>query len=132
MVMPLIELAEKEEKVPDLKFLYSIKVNPGDFIQAMKEMDVVGESVVLTGEPNMLRFSAKGDLNEADKSIKGTSSGTETKSKFSIEYLGKLPAVLSLFSEMKISLGKDYPVLIELDDSRINWKLILAPRVDND
>lgn len=130
--IPLIDFESKEQKVPDLKFVYFIKVGLKDFINALKEMDVVGESVTLKGFPNNLILLSSGDLNETESTIKGISTGEETQSKFSLEYLMKLSSLSSIYPDLRVMLGKNYVGGFEFDDSDAKFYFLLAPRVDND
>ena len=49
--LPLINLEEKEQKVPDLKFPVSITMDTTEFNEAIQDVDVVAESVSFIAEP---------------------------------------------------------------------------------
>ena len=62
---PLIDVEEKEQKIPELKFTATITTNASVLNEAIEDADIVGESVSLIAEPKRLVVSATGDLNKA-------------------------------------------------------------------
>ena len=138
--LPLIELEEKEQKVPDLKFPVSVRTSSGILNEAIADADVVGESVAFIAEPKKFTLQAEGDLNQARIEIKedettkvSTSSDDKVKAKYSIEYLKKMINGSKLSDEVTIYFNKDYPLKLDYKSvDRVMLSFILAPRVEND
>jgi proliferating cell nuclear antigen len=138
--LPIIELDEKEQKVPDLKFSSVIKMPASILNDAVEDVDVVAESVTFTAEPKKFSISAEGDLSQAKIEIdqsdttKINSDGQEKiRSKYSIEYLKKMITGSKLSDEVSIYFSKDYPLKLEYKTiDKIMLSFILAPRVEND
>ena len=138
--LPIIELEEKEQKVPDLKFPVSIKTQSSILNEAIADVDVVGESVAFIAEPKRFTLQAEGDLNQAkieireDESTKISASGDEKiRAKYSIEYLKKMINGSKLSDEVTIQFNKDYPLKLEYKAvDKLMLSFILAPRVEND
>ena len=138
--LPIIELEEKEQKVPDLKFPVTIKTSSGIFNEAIADADVVGESVSFIAEPKKFTLLAEGDLNQAKIEIKedestkvSTSTDEKVKAKYSIEYLKKMINGSKLSDEVIIQFNKDYPLKLEYKSvDKVMLAFILAPRVEND
>jgi len=138
--LPIIELEEKEQKVPDLKFPISIKTTSSIFNEAIGDVDVVGESVAFIAEPKKFTLKAEGDLNQANIEIKeddstkiSTTSDEKIKAKYSIEYLKKMINGSKLSDEVIIQFNKDYPLKLEYKSvDKVMLSFILAPRVEND
>ena len=93
----LIDIEEKEQKVPDLKFPVSIKTSSSILNEAIADVDVVGESVSFIAEPKKFTLQAEGDLNqvkieinEDDTTKVSTTNDEKVKAKYSIEYLKKM------------------------------------------
>ena len=136
----LIELEEKEQKVPDLKFPVSIRTSSSILNEAIADADVVGESVTFIAEPKKFTLQAEGDLNQARIEINedeltkvSTSSDDKIKAKYSIEYLKKMINGSKLSDEVAISFNKDYPLKLDYKSvDRVMLSFILAPRVEND
>lgn len=138
--LPIIELEEKEQKVPDLKFPVIIKMEPGLFNEAIEDADIVAESVSFIGEPNKFIIRAEGDLSQANIEITESDStkinvdGNSTiKAKYSIEYLKKMIGSSKLADDLTIQFNKDYPLKLEYKTiDKVMLSFILAPRVEND
>ena len=138
--LPIIELEEKEQKVPDLKFPVTIKTTSSILNEAIADVDVVGESVAFIAEPKKFTLLAEGDLNQAkieireDDSTKVDTNSTEKiKAKYSIEYLKKMINGSKLSDEVTIQFNKDYPLKLEYKViDKVMLSFILAPRVEND
>ena len=138
--LPIIELEEKEQKVPDLKFPVTVKTASGILNEAIADVDVVGESVAFIAEPKKFTLQAEGDLNQAkieitedDATKVSTNTDEKVKAKYSIEYLKKMINGSKLSDEVTIQFNKDYPLKLEYKVvDKVMLSFILAPRVEND
>ena len=138
--LPLIELEEKEQKVPDLKFPITIKTSSSILNEAIADVDIVGESVAFIAEPKKFTLQAEGDLNQAKIEIKeddntkvSTNSDAQVKAKYSIEYLKKMINGSKLSDDVVVQFNKDYPLKLEYKAvDKVMLSFILAPRVEND
>ena len=136
--LPTIEIDEKDQKVPELKFSSTIKMPCTMLNEAIADADVVAESVAFVAEPKLFTILAEGDLSQAkieimeDKSTK-ISTSEKVKAKYSIEYLKKMIGGSKLCDEVEIHFGKDYPLRLDYKTvDRVMLSFILAPRVEND
>jgi len=138
--LPIIELEEKEQKVPSLNFPLTINTTADVLNDAIEDVDIVAESVSFMAEPKKLTIQAEGDLSKAHieinegESTKITTEGSDKiKSKYSIEYLKKMIAGSKITDNVTIQFNKDYPLRLEFKEvDRILLSFILAPRVEND
>jgi len=138
--LPIIELEEKEQKIPDLKFPVTIKTSSSILNEAIADVDIVGESVAFIAEPGKFTLLAEGDLNQARIEIKedeatkvSTNSDEKIKAKYSIEYLKKMINGSKLSDDVIIQFNKDYPLKLEYKTvDKVMLSFILAPRVEND
>lgn len=138
--LPIIELEEKEQKVPDLKFPVTIKTSSSILNEAIADVDVVGESVVFIAEPKKFILQAEGDLNQAkieinegDETRVSTTGDSRVKAKYSIEYLKKMINGSKLSDDVIVQFNKDYPLKLEYKSiDKLMLSFILAPRVEND
>jgi len=138
--MPIIDLEEREQRIPDLSFPVSIKTTSSVLNDAIEDVDIVAESVTLLAESKKFTVIAEGDLNRAKIEIK---EGEETKitvdtkekikAKYSIEYLKKMMGGSKLSDEVTIRFNKDYPLQLEYKTiNKVHLMFILAPRVESD
>ena len=138
--LPIIELDEKEQKIPDLKFPVTINLPSEILNEAVEDVDVVGESVTFMAEPKKFTINAEGDLSQAKIEVKESDSvkikveGNETvKAKYSIEYLKKMITGSKIADEVSIYFNKDYPLKLEYKTvDKVMLSFILAPRVENE
>jgi proliferating cell nuclear antigen len=137
--MPLIEIEEKEQKIPDLNFAITITLPCAVFNSAIEDVDIVAESVTFLGDEKKFVIQAEGDLNKARIEIKGddtqivTKAKEMVKAKYSIEYLKKMLGGSKLADKVDISFNKDYPLKLEYKVvDRVMLGFILAPRVESD
>ncbi len=138
--IPLLELEDKEQRVPELVFPLSIHTTSSLLADSIEDVNVVAESVTFLGEKSQLLVKAEGDLSKALIEIKPnedtvikTDSSDKFKAKYSLEYLKKMIAGGKLSDKVSLSFNSDYPMKLEykLPDVLV-LSFILAPRVDND
>ncbi len=138
--IPILELDDKEQRVPELQFQYSLLLPSSMLVDAIDDVSVVGESVTVLGEKNVLLIKAEGDMSKALIEIKAndvvviTAKGTDKyKAKYSLEYLKKMSAGSKLSETAMVQFSTDYPLRIDYKvTDRLMMSFILAPRVDND
>jgi len=136
--LPIIDIEEKEQKVPELKFPVSIQTSSSVLNEAIGDADTVAESVSFIAEPGVFALNAEGDMNTASIEIKADDTtkieATEkVKSKYSVEYLKKMIEGSKLADTVKIEFNKDYPLRVTYATiDKVMLSFILAPRVDND
>ena len=63
--LPIIELEEKEQKVPDLKFPLKIETSAVLFDQAIEDIGIVSDSVSLYSDQDKFSLEALGNLTTA-------------------------------------------------------------------
>lgn len=138
--LPILEMEEKEHKVPELSFPVSVNLTTDILEQSIDDVDIVAESVSLEADPAVFVISAEGDLSHAkieikageDVQIKSTSKA-KVKARYSIEYLKKIVKGGKLATNATISFNKDYPLKVDYKViDKLLLSFILAPRVDND
>ena len=138
--LSLIDMEEKEQRIPDLKFPLRIQMPTIVFDEAIEDMSIVAESVALTASAQKLVIESEGNMNAARSEIPNASetdikiAGTEEiKSKYSIEYLKKMIKASKLADFMTIQFSKDYPLKLDyLVKDKLELSFILAPRVSTD
>jgi len=138
--LPLIDIDEKEQRVPDLKFPLTVKMPVGVLNEAIEDADIVAESVTLVAEKNKFSILAEGDLSKVKVEVpKGDNINIAIdvqeviKARYSIEYLKKMMQGSKLSEEVTIQFGKDYPLKLEYKTiDKVSMSFILAPRVEND
>lgn len=136
--IPLIDIDEREQKIPDLNFTVNVTTSSDRFSEAVEDADIIGESVALAITEDAFVVSSSSDLSKAHVEIPSddvtkVEGPADTKSKYSIEYLKRMTPVGKLTDNVRISFSRDYPLRIEYRIvDKMDMSFILAPRVDND
>ncbi len=138
--LPLIELDEKEQRVPELNFPVVINAPATVLNDAIEDVDIIGESVSFMIESGKFVVFAESDLSEANIAIPESEevqiindAGDKVKAKYSIEYLKKMISAGKLVPNVKINFNRDYPLRLDYKAvDKMMLSFILAPRVEND
>jgi proliferating cell nuclear antigen len=138
--LPLLEIEDKEQKVPELSFQVIVETNSEVLAEAIEDVSVVAESVTFLGEKEQLSVKAEGDLSKAFIEIKNDDVTTikaenedKFKAKYSLEYLKKMIGGGKLSGKVSLHFNTDYPMKLEYKvTDKLLLSFILAPRVDND
>ena len=138
--IPILEMEDKEQKVPELNFPLSVSMSSEILAEAIEDVSVVAESVTFLGEKEQLSIKAEGDLSKAFIEIKAneyitikTDQNEKFKAKYSLEYLKKMINAGKLAETVKLQFNSDYPLKLEYKViDKMFLSFILAPRVDND
>ena len=136
--LPIIDVEEKEQKVPALSFGATVTANSEVLTSAIEDMDIIGESVSFTVDGKKFNISSSSELSKADVEIKADDNtkivaDEKLKAKYSIEYLKKMIQGGKLADKVMIQFSKDYPIKLDYKVlNKLQLSFILAPRVDND
>ncbi len=138
--IPIIDLEEKEQRIPQLNFPVLVEINSVHLSEAIEDADIVAEAVSFMAEPQKFIIRAEGDLSSVNVEMKESSDTKVTlegkekiKAKYSVEYLKKMMQGAKLADKVKVQFNRDYPLKIEYNTiDKVLLSFILAPRVEND
>jgi proliferating cell nuclear antigen len=136
--LPLIDIKEKEQKIPELNFSVNVKTSASMLNDAIEDVDIVAESVNFIAEPKKFSLQAAGDLSNANIEIKQDDTTKikakeKTRAKYSVEYLKKMIQGAKLADKVSIQFNKDYPLKLDYHTvDRVMLSFILAPRVESE
>ncbi len=137
--LALLNIHEKEQKLPDLSYPLKITAPTAFFDEAIEDMSVVSDSLSLTAEKDKLIVTASSSLHAAEVIIPTSESTTvesakdeKITAKYSLEYLKKMIKASKLAPMVQIRFNKDYPLRLDyLVKDKMNLTWILAPRVND-
>jgi proliferating cell nuclear antigen len=139
--LPIIDIDDSEQKVPELNFPATLKAHSSVFTSAIEDVDIVADSVLLEMDKEKIVLNAKGDMSRATVEVKA---GDDTqiiieddnlkyKAKYSIEYLKKMITGSKLSDQVTVQFSNDYPLRLEYKVvDKLMLSFILAPRVENE
>jgi proliferating cell nuclear antigen len=136
--LSLLNLEEKQQKIPDLKFPLKIEINTSLFDQSIEDMGIVSDSVTFYADKDKFSIEALGSLTTAKIDILKDDltlieADEKVKSKYSIEYLKKIIKGSKLADKVVLRFNKDYPLKASYKiTDKLLLEFILAPRVSED
>ena len=137
--LALLDLDDQGHKEPDLKFTGKVEMSSSILDEAIEDMGVVSDAVLIGLEKENISIQASGNMSNAKINMPTSDDinikldGEKISSKYSIEYLRKMMKGAKLTDSAHIYLGNDYPLKIEYKvRDKMSLQFILAPRVKND
>ena len=136
----LIDIEEKQQKVPSLTFPVDIETSSFTLDEAINDMDIVSESVSFSAEKDKFIVEAESNMKDAKAEISGDNETTikynskePVKARYSIEYLKKMIKASKLAPKLRVRFSKDYPLRLDYGvKDKVSLSFILAPRISND
>lgn len=128
--IPVIEIDDKDQKIPELNYPGEIWLNSKDFQAVIKNTKEISETVKLSvNSDKQLILLADGETNTLNTVIptKLVNVTDPVTCKYAVDYLSKI-SNYKRDTLMKIEFKTDYPMKLMYDNIRI----ILAPRVSNE
>lgn len=136
--LSLLNLEEKNQKIPDLKFPLKIETNASLLNEAIEDTGLVSDSVTFSVDEEKFSIEALGNLTTAKVDLfkdaqTSIDSKDKVKSKYSVEYLKKIAKGGKLADKVVLQFNKDYPLKASYKvTDKMLLEFILAPRVAND
>jgi proliferating cell nuclear antigen len=65
-LLPLIDVEEREQKVPSLEFGVTVKTDASVINDAIEDVDIIGESVAFIATEKSFKISSSSDLSQAE------------------------------------------------------------------
>ncbi len=136
-LLSIIEIEGEEKAMPNLEFVSKVELNSGDFVDVVEDCSIVADSCSFILKNGKFIIEAKG-LNSARaefSSDEAKISGTDAKSKYSLEYLQKFSKASKFSDKAQIQFANDYPLRLDFKTQHaepIELSFILAPRVETE
>jgi len=137
--LSLLDIDEREQKIPTLKFNAKIETNTLMFNDAIEDMDIIGDSLSLSASTNNFVIESEGTISKGKVEITSDDETTiqvgdkGVSSRYSIEYLKKIIKGSKLTNVVTLEFGQDYPLRTEYRVvDKLSLQFILAPRTPTD
>lgn len=135
----LLDIEEREQKIPNLKFNARIETNTILFNDAIEDMDVISDSLSFQAMSDKFTIQSEGNISsgkveiDADEETSVVLGAGAVNSKYSIEYLKKIIKGSKLANTVTLEFGQDYPLRAEYKViDRLVLQFVLAPRTPTD
>jgi proliferating cell nuclear antigen len=136
---PDAEKQEELKKMSMLKLQFSavIELRGTALEDATKESDKFGASVLFDVDNNRLRFFGKGDITEYDYRIEKENpviikleASVPCRTILNRDYLSRIMKAVPITENMRIEMGKDYPMRISFITENVILIYYVAPTVE--
>lgn len=132
--MALLDIDEREQRMPNLKFNTKVETNTLLFNDAIEDMDVISDSLTFSATSDKFNIQSEGSVSSAKVEISNDEdtiieSQGAVNARYSVEYMKKIVKGSKLANKVILEFAQDYPLRAEyrvLD--KLSLIFILAPR----
>ena len=133
--LSLLDIEEREQKIPNLKFTAKVETNTLMFNDAIEDMDIIADSLSFKAMADKFVIESEGNISSGSVEIGNDEettlelNGSPVTARYSIEYLKKIIKGSKLTNKVVLEFGQDYPLKVEyaLID-KLALQFVLAPR----
>lgn len=133
--VPIVDIEEKTQKIPELEFKATVKMESEMLADAIEDAALVGDACVFACMKGKFGIAAESELNKVKIDTVPSEvvvAETETiTAKYAIEYLNKLAAGQKIAKTVTVRFGQNYPLKLEFKAEYGDISFILAPRVES-
>ena len=127
-----------EPRIPQLELPAKVVMNGTDLRRAVKAAEKISDHMLMGVSGDIFFMEAKGDTDQVRLEMGRDQlidlKAGEASSLFSLDYLTDIVKPTNKVNEVTLSLGRDFPVLIDFEIAngagRISY--LLAPRIESD
>jgi len=131
----LLNIEEREQRVPTLSFAAKIETNTLLFNDAIEDMEAISDSLTFRASNDKFVIQSEGNISSgkvevtSDEETNILMNGSEVDARYSIEYLKKIIKGSKLANKVTLEFAQNYPLKVEykvLD--KLVLQFVLAPR----
>ena len=136
--LALLDIEEREQKIPNLKFSAKVESNTLLFNEAIEDMDIIADSLSLMAGAEKFVVSSEGNVSSGKVEISNDEETLITapntvSAKYSVEYMKKIVKGSKLSNNVILEFAQDYPLRVEYRViDKLSLTFILAPRMPTD
>ncbi|XP_039293343.1 proliferating cell nuclear antigen [Nilaparvata lugens] len=143
--MKLMNLDQEHLGIPETDYSCVIKLPSGEFARIVRDLSQFGESVVISCTKEGIKFSAGGDIGNANIKLAHTTNVDKDEDAVSIEmqepvsltfacrYLNSFAKATPLSPQVQLSMSADVPLVVEYKIGDIGHiRYYLAPKIEDE
>lgn len=142
--LKLMDIDAEPLGIPDTSYKTTIRLPSGEFQRIIRDLQVLGDTCVISCNKEGVRFSVQGDLGTGNVLLKANAGEKESDNviidmeepvelTFALRYLNFFTKATTLGGTVILSMSPDVPIVVEYpigDAGHI--KFYLAPKIDED
>lgn len=141
--LKLMDIESEPLGIPDTEYKCTIRMPSGEFQRIIRDLQVIGDTCVISCTKEGVRFSVNGDIGTGNVLVRSGSGGEKEGEEVSIDmqepveltfalrYLNFFTKATALGSQVILSLSPEVPIVVEypIEDTG-DVKFYLAPKID--
>lgn len=142
--LKLMDIDAEPLGIPDTEYLCKIKMPSNEFKKIIADMQVIGDTCIISCTKEGVRFSVTGDMGTGNVLVRSTSGGEKDENEVSIDmeepveltfalrYLNFFTKATSLGPHVILSMSPEVPIVVEYPiEETGHIKYYLAPKIDD-
>jgi len=144
--LKLMDINSETLGIPDTSYLCTIKMPSGEFQRIIRDLQVLGDTCIISCTKEGVRFSVSGDLGTGNVLLRNNTGPSEKEEDqvmidmeepveltFALRYLNFFTKATSLGPTVILSMSPEVPIVVEYPiEETGHIKYYLAPKIDED
>lgn len=144
--LTLMDLDQEQLQIPETEYQADILIPADEFKRIIADLLALGDTCTISAKKEGVRFTVNGDVGRANITLKPGQAADDDDRKttinveepvelrFALRYLNYFAKATPLASQVKLSLNKDVPLLVQykMGDDIGAMSYYLAPKIDDD
>ncbi|GFH58581.1 pcna-like protein [Chaetoceros tenuissimus] len=142
--LKLMDIDAEPLGIPDTEYQCTIRMPSGEFQRIIRDLQVLGDTCVISCTKEGVRFSVSGDLGTGNVLLRNNAAEKEedqviiemeepVELTFALRYLNFFTKATSLGGSVILSMSPEVPVVVEYPIEEFGHiKYYLAPKIDDD
>ena len=142
--LKLMDIESEPLGIPDTEYKCTIRMPSGEFQRIIRDLQVLGDTCVISCTKEGVRFSVSGDIGNGTVLVRNGAGGGKEEEEVSIDmhepveltfalrYLNFFTKATALGNRVILSLSPEVPIVVEypIGDDTGDVKFYLAPKID--
>jgi proliferating cell nuclear antigen len=141
--LKLMDIDAEPLGIPDTEYKCTIRLPSSEFQRIIRDMQVLGDTCIISCTKEGVRFSVSGDLGTGNVLLRANASEKEEEQvmiemdepvelTFALRYLNFFTKATGLGPSVILSMSPDVPIVVEYPIEEIGFiKYYLAPKIDD-
>lgn len=143
--LKLMSIESEHLGIPDQDYSAEIKMPSSEYQRIVRDLSSIGDTVQISATKEGIKFSTSGDVGTANVTLRHNTTPEKQEDQtiidlkepvsltFALRYLTNFSKATPLASQVKLSLTKDLPIVVEYQVGELgSVKFYLAPKIEDE
>jgi len=126
-----IDIDDNSREIPNMNFTVEFEFDFDSINNSLKDADLYSDRLKFTCADNWLVLSCEGSFGKYKNEFQLNESIGNCSATYGIDWLMKIFNTKLSSDNLKIKMGNEYPMLVEIETNNIVVNYLLAPRIEN-